>query len=104
MTVALGSEEEAAYAVAVRPELLEIERPGQFKSTMQAVSNSLCSVKDASWLVVQTMAPPSVKVCCRAWCHEDVVGEYQRMEGVDSGKRPVYKKPAAAMQHLGSKA
>mmetsp|Transcript_35529 Transcript_35529/g.62706 ORF Transcript_35529/g.62706 Transcript_35529/m.62706 type:complete len:1089 (-) Transcript_35529:56-3322(-) len=91
--------EETAYALTARPEMLEIDRPQQIRETMQALSDSLNSQQDAMWLVVQTLAPPTIKVYSRAWCHENLVGEYIRVKGARSFNRPVYKKPAKSLAH-----
>jgi len=47
--------------------------------------------------------PPTIEVSVRAWCHEDIVGQYNRVEGKEADDRPIYLKPASSMKHLGAK-
>eukprot|EP00931_Biecheleriopsis_adriatica_P048692 TRINITY_DN28144_c0_g1_i1.p1 TRINITY_DN28144_c0_g1~~TRINITY_DN28144_c0_g1_i1.p1 ORF type:complete len:1141 (-),score=267.46 TRINITY_DN28144_c0_g1_i1:27-3449(-) len=99
-----GSSSEAAYTIATRPDLLELERPAAVREALQAVSACMGNLKDALWLVGQTGVPPSVKVVARQWCREDVTGEYFLVDGGQVDDKPVWCKPAAAMSHLGAKA
>jgi len=98
----LGSEEEAAYCVAVRSDFLEC-KPQVMRDAVQAVADCM-SMEDAVWLSLQTIVPPSIRVTSRPFMHEDVVGVYTRLLGAKANERPVYRKEASLMGHLPHKA
>eukprot|EP00913_Durusdinium_trenchii_P023722 g22282.t1 len=99
-----GGAEQAAYAIVWRPELLELEAASALRDSLQAASGFFGNLKDALFLLGQTTAPPSVRVIARQFCREYMVGEYFLVDGAQVDDRPVWCKPAAAMQSLGSKA
>ncbi|CAE7195788.1 unnamed protein product [Symbiodinium microadriaticum] len=99
-----GGAEEAAYAIASRPELLEVEAASSFRSALQALAGFFGNLKDGLFLLGQTTAPPSVKVHARQFCREYMVGEYFLIGGAQVDDRPVWCKPASSMAHLGSRA
>ncbi|CAJ1348445.1 unnamed protein product [Effrenium voratum] len=99
-----GGAQEAAYAISARPELLEIEGAHVLRDSLQAVSSFFGNLKDALYMLGQTTAPPSLRVVARQFCREFMVGQYFLVEGAQVDDRPVWRKPAVAMRHLGSKA
>jgi len=99
----LGAEE-TAYALATRPELLDVDRPQLIRDTVQSIADSIGSYVDAMWLICQTLTPPSIKVMTHAWVHEELGGTFLRLRGVRVHNRPVYKKTAASLAHHGARA
>ncbi|CAE8611229.1 unnamed protein product, partial [Polarella glacialis] len=104
LMVSLGGPEEAAYALATRPELLELARPVGIKESVKVVCDSLCNMQAALTMVAHTNAPPSIKVCARMFCREDLVGEHFKVDGGQVDGRPVWCKPASSMAFLRHKA
>jgi len=99
LTSILGSSEEAAYALANCPGLLREQHPQLFRVTLKAIADCLNSTLDAVWLVVQTIVPSLIKVSARPWCHDELVGEYSRVQGARLCNRPVYRKSADSLKH-----
>lgn len=97
-------QEETAYAIAKRPELLDVDRPQLIRDTVQAIADSVGSYVDAMWLICQTLTPSAVRVAVHNWVHEELSGKYLRLRGVRVHNRPVYKKPANSMAHHGARA
>jgi hypothetical protein len=94
--------EETAYAIAVRPEMVELDRPQLIRDTVKSIADSVGSYVDAMWLICQTLTPSSIKVQTRKWVHEEIAGTFLRLRGVRVHNRPVYKKPAKTLAHHGA--
>merc|ERR1719191_1022874 len=100
----LGGLYDAAYALAVCPELLAVVRPQQYRETFQALEDCLGTRDDAVWTMMQTLVPTTLEVTARPWYCEELVGTYTRVEGLRINGRPVWEKPKEALKHRGDKA